>query len=183
MRDQNAVHHHFPGFAYAGVRMSAKDGGHLREFGGHLAIFLMAEMGEQEDGVAVFKSVQVLWQHFLERHEVGAVGVFRVEVGEAVQAELDATDDTDFQAIAFKGFVRLAIGHLQRVVEGDVGAHKGELGPSEHIAQGDGTAVPLVVAKGRQVEADGVHQFIHGLGYLFVAVVDGVARSVVARAE
>ena len=37
-----------------------------------------------------------------------------------------------------------------------------------------------MVAEGGEVEADGVHQLIHGAGGLGVTVVDGVARAVVA---
>ena len=106
-----------------------------------------------------------------------------MEVGQTILAQLYTTNDADLQAIALKYLVGFEVGHLQTVVEGDIGADEGELCPGEHVTQGDHAAVPLVVAEGGEVEADFVHQLIHGLGRLGVAVVDGVARAVVTRAE
>ena len=160
--DQHAVHHLLAVLAHACVRVSAEDGVHLGELLGHGAVVLIAQVGEQEDGVAVFQRVEILGQHVGEGDEMRAAGVFRVEVGQTVFAQLDAPDDANLQAIAFEDHVGLHVGHLQAVVEGDVGAHEGELGPGEHVAQGQHTGIPLVVAEGGEVEADGVHQLIHG---------------------
>ena len=129
LSDQHAVHHLLAVFAHAGVAMSAEDGRDLRESLRHFAVFLIAEVGEQEDGIAVAQLVKVLGQHFLERHEMRAIGMFGVEVGQAVLAQLDTSYHADFQSVALEDGVRMHIGHLQRVVKGDVGAHKGEFGP------------------------------------------------------
>ena len=112
-----------------------------------------------------------------------AFGIYRVEVGDAVLAQLYASNNADFQSVALKYPIRIDVGHLQTVVEGDIGAHKGELGPAQDIAQGNRTAVPFMVAEARKVETDGIHQFAHRAARFFRTVVDGVARTVVARTE
>ena len=116
---------------HTGVGVAAKNGVEFGELGGSLHVFLEAAVVEEKHRVAFLEECgQILGQHLRERAEMGAASVFRMEVGEAVLTQLDATYNTDFQSVTFKYPIRINVGHLERVVEGDVGTDKGELGPS-----------------------------------------------------
>ena len=137
------------GLAHTGVAVAAEDSVEVGELLGRLTVFLVAAVGEEEDEVAFLAELrQIFGQHLGEGAEVRAAGVFGMEVGQTILAQLYTTNDADLQAVALKDLVGLEVGHLQAVVEGNVCADEGELCPGEHVAQGYHAAVPLVVAEG-----------------------------------
>ena len=113
---------------------------------------------------------------------MAAACVFRVESGNAVQAHLDASDDPNLQSVAFQHHVGFNE-DVQAIVESDVGADEGKVGPFRHLADTLRTVVPLVITQGAEVEPESIHQVDHGARRLHKAVVERIARTVVTRRE
>ena len=106
-----------------------------------------------------------------------------MEVGQTVFSELDTSDNTNLQGVNGEYGIRIHIAHSKGVVECDIGTHKGEIGPVQYVAEGEWTSIPFMVAESRQIKSYSVHQFIHGFAGFGIAVVDRVARAVVAGAK
>ena len=137
-------------------------------------------MRQQDDDIALATHPLILAKHLAGLYEVYAVQVVGVTAGNTLCANLYSTDDTYFHAADVEHLMRYRC-DTDGIVNLDIGTEIAE-GTQPHQTR-QRTAVELVVANGRGVEAHQVHQRHYRVRRYLVLVVHRVARAIVASRE